>query len=33
MASAVAFAVGTYATSIDGVNGVPQRDQRNRRKP
>jgi Peptidase family M28/PA domain len=26
----VAFAVGTYAQSIDGVNGVPPRDQRHR---
>jgi Zn-dependent M28 family amino/carboxypeptidase len=29
-APAVAFAVGTYAQSIDGVNGVPPRDQRHR---
>jgi hypothetical protein len=27
---AVAFVVGTYAQSIDGVNGVPPRDRRNR---
>lgn len=33
MASTVAFAVGTYAQAIDGVNGVPVRDQRNRRTP
>lgn len=30
MASTLAFAVGSYADSIDGVNGVPPRDQRNR---
>lgn len=30
MGSAVAFAVGTYAQSIDGVNGVPSRDDRRR---
>ena len=30
MASAAAFAVGTYAESIDGVNGVPTRDKRHR---
>ncbi|WP_234834957.1 M28 family peptidase [Mycolicibacterium stellerae] len=29
----VAFAVGTYATSIDGVNGVPSREQRRRNTP
>jgi Zn-dependent M28 family amino/carboxypeptidase len=29
-APAVAFAVGTYAQSIDGPNGVPTRDQRHR---
>lgn len=33
MGPAVAFAVGTYAQSIDGVNGVPPRDQRKRRSP
>ena len=33
MASTVAFAVGSYAQAIDGVNGVPARDQRNRRTP
>ena len=33
MASAAAYAVGTYAQSIDGVNGVPARDQRDRRAP
>ncbi|ORB31429.1 M28 family metallopeptidase [Mycolicibacterium parafortuitum] len=33
MASAAAYAVGTYAQSIDGVNGVPARDQRDRRTP
>lgn len=33
MAAAVAFAVGTYAQSTDGVNGVPPRDQRHRRTP
>lgn len=27
---AVAYAVGTYAQSVDGVNGVPPRDQRQR---
>lgn len=31
MASAVAYGVGTYAQSIEGVNGVPARDQRDRR--
>lgn len=29
----VAFAVGTYAQSIDGVNGVPSREDRHRRTP
>lgn len=29
----VAFVVGTYAQSIEGVNGVPTRDQRHRRTP
>lgn len=33
MASSAAFAVGTYAQSIDGVNGVPVRDHRDRRVP
>lgn len=28
---ALAFAIGTYAHSIEGVNGVPPRDRRNRR--
>lgn len=31
MAPAVAFAVGTYAHSTDGVNGVPPRNERHRR--
>jgi Zn-dependent M28 family amino/carboxypeptidase len=30
---AVAFAVGTYAQSIEGVNGVPTREQRRRHTP
>jgi Zn-dependent M28 family amino/carboxypeptidase len=30
---AVAFAVGTYARSIDGPNGVPTREQRRRHTP
>lgn len=30
MGSAVGFGVGTYATSIDGPNGVPTRDKRHR---
>lgn len=30
---AVAFAVGAYAESTDGVNGVPPRDRRDRRLP
>lgn len=30
MGPAVAFAVGSYAMSIDGVNGVPSHDKRNR---
>lgn len=30
MGAAVAFAVGTYARSIDGVNGVPPHDKRQR---
>ena len=29
----VAFAVGTYAQSIQGVNGVPTREQRRRNTP
>lgn len=33
MASSAAFAVGTYAQSIDGVNGVPAREQRDRLVP
>jgi Peptidase family M28/PA domain len=33
MGPAVAFAVGSYAQSIDGVNGVPPRDQRHRNTP
>lgn len=33
MASSAAFAIGTYAQSIDGVNGVPARDQRDRKIP
>jgi hypothetical protein len=33
MAQALAFALGTYAESVDGVNGVPPRDQRHRRMP
>lgn len=32
MGPAVAFAVGSYAVSIDGVNGVPSHDKRNRRQ-
>ncbi|EUA22828.1 putative lipoprotein aminopeptidase lpqL [Mycobacterium xenopi 3993] len=32
MGSGVAFAVGTYAQSIDGVNGVPAHDQRHRKQ-
>ncbi len=30
MGSAIAFTVGTYALSIDGPNGVPERDKRHR---
>jgi Zn-dependent M28 family amino/carboxypeptidase len=30
MGAGVAFAVGTYAASIDGVNGVPAQDKRHR---
>jgi hypothetical protein len=33
MGSGVAFAVGTYAQSIGGVNGVPTREQRRRNTP
>jgi Zn-dependent M28 family amino/carboxypeptidase len=33
MGPAVAFAVGTYAKSLDGVNGVPTREQRRRNTP
>ncbi|BCI51321.1 peptidase M28 [Mycolicibacterium litorale] len=33
MAPGVAFAVGTYAQSIDGANGVPARDERDRTVP
>jgi Zn-dependent M28 family amino/carboxypeptidase len=33
MGPAAAFAIGTYAQSIDGVNGVPQRDRRTRVAP
>lgn len=33
MASTAAFAVGSYAQSIEGVNGVPAHDRRNRRTP
>jgi hypothetical protein len=33
MGPAVAFAVGTYAQSVQGVNGVPARDQRHRQAP
>ncbi len=33
MGQAVAFAIGTYAQSVEGVNGVPPRDQRHRRTP
>ena len=33
MGPAVAYAVGTYAQSVDGVNGVPPRDQRHRNTP
>jgi Zn-dependent M28 family amino/carboxypeptidase len=33
MGQAFAFAVDTYAQSIDGVNGVPPRDQRHRSTP
>ena len=33
MGPGVAFAVGTYAQSIEGVNGVPTREQRRRNTP
>lgn len=33
MGPGVAFAVGTYAHSTDGVNGVPPRDKRDRKAP
>jgi hypothetical protein len=33
MGQAFAFAIGTYAQAVDGVNGVPQRDQRHRSTP
>lgn len=33
MAATVAFAVVSYAQQLDGVNGVPARDQRDHRKP
>jgi Zn-dependent M28 family amino/carboxypeptidase len=33
MGQAAAFAVGSYAQSVDGVNGVPPRDQRHRSTP
>jgi Zn-dependent M28 family amino/carboxypeptidase len=33
MGPAVAYAVGTYAQSVEGVNGVPPRDQRHRNTP
>lgn len=33
MGQAAAFAVGTYAQSVEGVNGVPPRDQRHRSAP
>jgi Zn-dependent M28 family amino/carboxypeptidase len=33
MGRAVAYAVATYAQSIDGVNGVPNREQRRRNTP
>ena len=33
MGAAAAFAVGTYAQSVEGVNGVPLRDQRHRSVP
>jgi Zn-dependent M28 family amino/carboxypeptidase len=33
MGPAVAYAVGAYAMSVEGVNGVPPRDQRHRNSP
>ena len=33
MGQALAFAVATYAQSVEGVNGVPPRDQRHRSTP
>jgi len=33
MAQAIAYAVGSYAESVEGVNGVPARDQRHRSRP
>jgi hypothetical protein len=33
MGQALAFAIGSYAQSVDGVNGVPPRDQRHRSMP
>jgi hypothetical protein len=33
MGQALAFAVGSYAQAVDGVNGVPPRDQRHRNTP
>ena len=33
MGQAAAFAIGTYAQSIAGINGVPPRDQRHRSTP
>lgn len=33
MGQAAAFAVGTYAQSVEGANGVPPRDQRHRSAP
>jgi Zn-dependent M28 family amino/carboxypeptidase len=33
MGQAAAFAVGTYAQSLGGVNGVPTREQRRRNTP
>jgi hypothetical protein len=33
MAQAAAFAVGTYAESVEGANGVPPKDQRHRGTP
>jgi Zn-dependent M28 family amino/carboxypeptidase len=33
MGQALAFAIATYAQAVDGVNGVPPRDQRHRNTP